>query len=380
MKQFDIKAAYDKAAPAPETEARIWARVVRAAEEPEERSAKRRPVLRRVLLAAACVALVAALAGFGYAAYEKWRLPEPQTYTPDPEGYNVQVHTEHTYTPGTAAPSLPDSTDPDETASAVTEPEPLSDEFFLLRAKEILAQAGIDANEDATVTVRRQKHLYWDREEVEVSWPHEGLPYSVTFDAENGVFIGMAGIDWVLDDVSACQTQAEADALARRYYESLPVEQGYVMAGCEKYDEQFWSYDFCREVEPGLYSWYECVRIAINPVSGGLELCRVFYVPLLDDHEPGDVPLTEEEAVDVLRANGFDPDSWDTVTVEKSVGLPNWTFTSQESSNLQASAVSRLCWTVVLFRDEDETTPFSTRTQVLVDCYTGEILGGDTTG
>ena len=371
MRNEQIAAAYDKAAPAPGAEARIWTEVLRAAEEPEARTTKRHPILRRALLAAACVAMLAALLTAGYAAYEKWRMPAPETYTPDPYYHDVQVHTEATY----PIHSGDWSTDPDAPA-----PEALSDEFFLLRAWDILTEAGFPDSKPEYFTVRRQKNLYWNREEAEVRWEQEDTHITVTFDAEKGVFIGMSGIQWVLADAAACQTQAEADALALRYYESLPVEQGYVMRGCEKYDEQYWSYDFCREVGPGLYSWYECVRIAINPVSGSLEGCRVFYVPLLDDHEPGDVPLTEEEALDALREKGFHPESWDTVTVEKTVALPNWMFTGQSEIYLRAADVTRLCWLVTLFRDEDETTPFSTTTTVMVDYYTGEILGGDTTG
>ena len=371
MKHDKIIAAYDKAAPSLATEVRILYRVLNGS--PEEKAVRRRPLLRRALAAAACVALLAALVGAGYAAYEKWRLPAPEPYTPDPDHYNVQVHEEHTYAPQSSetAPEEPGST---ATAPAVTEPEPLSDAFFLQRAKAVLIQAGIEPDEDATVTVRRQKNLYWDREEVEVSWPKEGMPISVSFDAEQGVFIGMVGIDWVLSDAAACSTQAEADALARRYYESLPVEQGYVLASCEKYDEQFWSYDFCREVEPGLYSWYECVRVAINPVSGGLEFCKVFYVPLLDDHEPGDVPLTQEEALAIALEKNPYLATIKLELAEKYVALPNWFYSDYDFSLTQkAAGVTRICWRLQ-FRDDNGI--FVTISEMWIDCYTGEILGG----
>ncbi len=371
MKNDKIVQAYDRAAPDLQTEARIWAEVARAAERTEARSTKRHPVLRRALLAAACVALLAGLVTAGYAAYEKWKLPEPEPYTLDPEHGNISVHTEQIY------PAVPT----EDGAPATQTPEPgtetLSDAWFIQRGREILAKAGIEAITDDAVTVRRQKHLYWNREEVEVSYPDGEDGIEVVFDAERGVFLGMTGIRWVLSDTAACRTQAEADELARRYYESLPVEQGYVMTSCEKYDEQFWSYDFCREVEPGLYSWYECVRVSINPVAGTLEDCVVFYVPLLDDHEPDDVPLTGEEAVEKVREKGFDLDGCDSVTVEKVVGLPNWMFTDHADVGLQASDVSRLCWKVTFEKDHGE---FNTVTYVLVDCYTGELLGGDTTG
>lgn len=371
MKDTNIVRAYDNAAPDSGAAERIWQRVVREADAQNATGPKARrgrPLLRRALLAAACVALTVALLTAGYAAYEKWKLPEPQPYVPDAQGGNISVHAESVYPVPTDVSDL-------DTAFSETE-EPLSDEYFLLRAREILAQAGLEDMDGGIAKVLRQTHLYWNREEVEVGCTCGGKPVSVTFDAENGVFLGMSGIEWVLSDTAACATQAEADALAQRYYESLPVEQGYVMTACEKYDEQYWSYDFCREVEPGLYSWYECVRIAVNPVSGRLEGCRVFYVPLLDDHEPGDVPLTEEEALETVRARGFDVDSCKSVTVKKVVGKPNWMFTEHTAVHLRASEVTRLCWEVTC----DNSGEFASVTTVLVDYYTGEILGGDTTG
>ena len=375
MKDPNIIRAYDRAAPDAAAEARVLRRVYAALQEAEPAPKRSRPLLRKALAAAACIAILAALLTVGYAAYEKWKLPKPESYEPNERGGNVSVHTEHTY-------SLPLNTEHAGSAStdgsAATEPAPLSDEYFLLRAREILLQAGIADADAANATVRRQTHLYWNREEVEVSWPHNGSPISVTFDAENGVFIGMVGIDWVLSDAAACQTQEEADALARRYYESLPVEQGYVMTGCEKYDEQFWSYDFCRELEPGLYSWYECVRVAVNPVSGGLEFCKVFYVPLLDDHDPGDEPLSEEAARAAALANGHvDLSKYRFVSAEKCVCLPNWFFTDDMDVHLKASAVTRLCWSL---RYEYDGELYTGSTVLWVDYYTGEILGGDTTG
>jgi len=375
MKHDQIVSAYDKAGPAPGTEERIWQKIERQTELDAEKAPRRHPLLRRAVLAAACLALLAALLTAGYAAYEKWKLPAPVPYTPDPEHGNVQVHTEQRY-------SVPLQTETgSETESGGPEaPEPLSDLYFIEKARVILNRAGISGADSGEAAVRRQTHLYWNREEAEVSWRLDDTPYSVTFDAQSGVFIGMDGIEWVIDGAAACSTQAQADELAQRYYESLPVEQGYVMRSCEKFDQQFWSYDFCREVEPGLFSSYECVRVAVNPMSGALVFCRVFYVPLLDDHEPGDVPLTEAQALEAIGSLGFDPADWDTVTVEKTVGLPNWNFTDQMHVHAQAPAVSRLCWSVKLRRESDDVTPFSTETRIMVDYYTGEILGGDTTG
>ena len=358
MKHDRILAAYDKAAPDARTRAAIYTRVLAKAD--EESSQARRPVLRRVLIAAAITALTVALGTAGYAAYQKWRLPEPE---PLPTGVGFyELHESSEYL-------APDTEKVSETAA------PLSDESFMLRAREILTQAGVENVNPQTMTVVRQKNLYWDREEVEVRFDREGVQTSVRFDAESGVFLGMHGIDWQLEGAAACQTQAEADALALRYYESLPVEQGYVLLGCEKYDAQYWSYDFCREVEPGLYNEYEMVRVAINPVSGELTGCVVFYVPLLDDHEPGDEPITEAQAEQIARENaGLDLSEYKLVRCEKAVGHPNWNYTGHAlDTPAKAAGVTRLCWSLVFDGPE---TLFADELRLLVDYYTGEILGG----
>ena len=371
--KHDIQIAYDAAAPDPNTVARIYDSILQAAD--AEPTPRRRQLLRRVVLAAACIALIAALAIGGYAAYQKWSLPDPEPLVPDENGGFYEEHTRMEYTvPPTAAP---DSGAPETTAEPASL---LSDEALMLRSLEILQQAGLEGVRPETMTVIRQKHLYWDREESVVSFLYNGLQTSVTFDAETGVFLGMSGIDWVLEDVRACETRAEADALARRYYESLPVEQGYVLRGCEQYDEQFWSYDFCREVEPGLLSDYECVRISINPVSGQLIGTTVFYVPLLDDHAPGDVPLTQSEAEAIAEArlgetlqNGYVLRS-----AERKVCLPNWNFSDKDTALFaKAADVTRLCWYLTYENPESE---YSDQIFLMIDYYTGEILGGDVSG
>lgn len=364
MKDPKIVKAYDDAAPDEAAKARILQNILAEKDAPrkEKNAAKGHRALRVILPAAAAVALIAALSVAGFAAKNrKWRLPAPESYTPDPEHGIVSIHETNTYDA------------PPEEGAAV---QPLSDEDFLRRAVDFLRTAGLEA-EVKDLTVARQKNLYWDREEVEVRFDREGVQTSVKFDAESGYLLGFHGIDWGIDGASACATQAEADALARHYYESLPVAQGYVMTGCEKYDEQYWSYDFCREAEPGLMNPYEMVRIAINPVSGQLVGCTVFYVPLLDDHEPGDAPLTQDQAEAIARqALGEMLEGNTLAKAEKVIGMPNWNFTDYEGVHAKASGVTRLCWGLTF---EGPNTEYTDQTFVLVDLYTGEVLGGDST-
>ena len=372
MKNEKIVQAFDKTAPPKETAARIYYNIqnatrTQAVSVPERR---KRPVLRFAATLAACIALVALISAVGYAAYQKWFLPAPETYTPPENGGIIEVHERNTYDP----PKETDTYDPTQQTDA---PVSHSDQDFLQRALAVFRQAGLPIDGVESMTAVRQKNLYWDREEVNVLFDQGDLKCSVKFDAQDGVFIGMSGIDWVLDDAQACQTDAEAEALARSYYEALPVAQGYILHGVEKYDEQFYSYDFCREVAPELYSSYECVRISINPVSGRLTGCTVFYVPLLDDHEPGEQPLTQADAEAAAQAcTELSLDGYVLRSAEQTVCLPNWIFTGQETVYAKASSVTRLCWRLIYERPNSE---FADMVYVMVDLYTGEILGGDVT-
>jgi hypothetical protein len=133
----------------------------------------------------------------------------------------------------------------------------------------------------------------------------------------------------------------------------------------------------CREVLPGLFSYYEMVRISVNPVSGRLVGCNVFYFPLLDDHAQGDVPLSREEAVALSRAvKQLDVADYVLESAEVAVVLPNWFFTEYMDGNLQYSKVSRLGWVLNYTKPDSE---FADEITVWIDCYSGEVLGGGMT-
>ena len=363
MKQ-QIKNSYDRAAPDRAAAVRIYERVLNAGETPPRRS----PTLRRVLIAAAAVAALAVLATAGYAAYRHWRLPEPVSYTPDSVGIIYKEHERSDYT-------LESRTADAETQPTPAGTDPLSDDALMQRALEILKQVGMLDVRPKQLTVVRQENLYWGREELEVRFNQNDVRTTIKFNANTGKFLGMSGVDWQLEGAAACTSDAEASALAQRFYEALPVEQGYVMTNVEKYDAQYWSYEFCREVEPGIYNQYEMVRVAINPVSGRLTGCTVFYVPLLDDHEPGQERITREEAERI--AQNKVPEGMELIGAEVVIGFPNWMFTEYAGTGLRASDVTRWAWGLTYERPNSE---FADRLWILVDCYTGEILGGDLTG
>ena len=367
--RFEIKKAYDNAAPTQTAVVRVYEKLLNRADAAPEREPRRASrVSRRLTLAAAVIAALAMLSVAGYAAYQRWFLPAPETYEPGNNG----IYREH----GRSDYDLADI----ESRATTDDPgdAPLTDEAFILKGLEILNEVGMPDVRPEQLTVVRQENLYWGREEAEVLFDNEGVRTSVRFNAETGRFLGMSGIDWQLEGAAACGSDEEAAALARRCYAALPVEQGYTMTHVEKYDAQYWSYDFSREVEPGVFNEYETVRVAINPVSGRLTGCTVFYVPLLDDHEPGQEKIGAQEAEQIVQSAL--PALLDGMTLTKAevvIGLPNWNYTAyQNEPNRRASDVTRWAWELTY---ETPNSEFADVVVLLVDCYTGELLGGDAT-
>lgn len=375
-----IQNAYRKAAPDQAGTVRIYEKILNRANvaEIERTTGRSASFPRRLAVAAAVVAAVVLMASVGYAAYQHWFLPAPETYEPGNNGI-YQEHDRKDY--NLAELDSRGATDPkpengtEETDSQII--VPLTDEAFIYKGLDILTQVGMLDVRPEQLTVIRQENLFWGREEAEVAFDQGEVQTSVKFDAATGRFLGMHGIDWQLEDTS-CSTDADAAKLAQRFYEALPVEQGYALTHVEKYDGQYWSYEYCREVEPGIFNQYEMVRVAINPVSGRLTGCTVFYVPLLDDHAPGQERITQEQAEQIVLDNiPKEVEGMNMTQAETRIVFPNWIYTEYGSlPNRRASEVTRWAWVLVY---EKENSEFTEQIRVYVDCYTGEILGGDAT-
>lgn len=381
MKNDKIIHAYDSAGPDNGAEERIWQRIRQAAEAPAERKPVRlsglaaqdadapriiearkcRPFLRSALSAAACVAVVVSVLALAYGAFQKWGQSATTPYT--------------TATTASAGPQH----DLEQLASTETDPttptEGTMESWCLRQAQEILSDAGfaeLDPEQAKIKVTPWNSTLGQDRDEVTVSWEAEGNTVSVTFDREDGVLLDVSGFDWSYSG-TPCADRDEADALARRFYESLPVEQGYKIARRNENDPDYWVYDFCREVEPGLYSWYECVRISLNPETGEAKLCRAFYVPLLDDHAPENVPVTKEEAIEIAGFDSnYDPEdtTQGVLTVEKKVAVTRDGFFEYGKS---CANVSRICWEVRY--EEPKSEDYIAGGRIFyVDYYTGKII------
>lgn len=350
MKSNMISAAYDASSPDPEAKRRMLAAIAQ-----KEKKMKKRSVTRLLAAAAVCAALLATTGAAGYTIWHRWFLPEPKTYTPTENGA-YEVHTSAEYTSGGANGS---------------EAEPLSDGYFMELAEKILLTAGLEDADRSVMTVVRSTALRYGREEAEVLYSADKYHTSVRFNADTGALLGLGSIDWCEDPPEA---PGAPEAAAERYYALLPVEQGYEITHVEKYDEQYWSYSFTKKTASGLYNPYQEVRISINPKTGRLTGCSVFCFPLLDDHLPGEEPLTEAQAVGI--AAEIAGDTGVKVSAEIKIVLPNWMFTEHSGTNLGYSEVSRLAWVV---RFDSDGGVIATSTIVYVDLYTGEVLGGDGT-
>lgn len=338
--------------------------------------------LGQVLAAAACLAIAAALSLGGFAAYERWRLPKPEVYEPTPNGGVLDIHSTEVYT-APVETGTDQETAQNEQPDSTSQPAPesgYSDSFFMTRAAEVLEQAGLTDVDQSRMTVTRQENLFWSREEAAVVYDLDDCRTEVTFDAKSGYLVHISSIDWdETREEAVCKTLQEAIDLARVYYEALPVPQGYTYTGCTEYDEQYWSLEFCHELENGLVNQYEMVRIALNPITGRLEGLNVFNVPLLDDHGPDDIPLTQAEAEAAAEnCPSVNLEGKVLRSAEIQIVLPNWWFTDyfSDAGNARASDVTRLAWSLVY---ENPDSWYADELWIDVDLYTGEILGGSAT-
>ena len=361
MRSRKITSAYDSIQPSAAVYDALRTRIAEA-----QPTKKAKHPLRTGLLIAACLAFVCAASMGGYAAYQKWSLPVPETFPLTEQGV-LDVHSTQDY-------ARDELTTPAEVA-------PLTDEYFISEAIALLNTVGLTDVTTDQVTVSRQEDQFWSREEVEVSFTESEPRTTVTYEAERGILLSLTGVDWTEEGTRACETMEEAEALAKEYYALLPVQQGYELTGCTKYDEQYWSFEFCHEVMEGLYNYYEMVRLGLNPKTGRLCGCSVFNVPLLDDHAPEDVPLTQAQAEEIAQQCGHVNLAGCVLkSAELTVAMPNWFFTDKMAApggELRASKITRLAWTLLYERPDSE---FADETRLYIDYYTGELLGGDTTG
>lgn len=375
MKSSKIIESYRRAAPDDRTREQILRRVLSStAASPDERTMymKKRNITRVALTAAIIAACMTALGIGGYAAVQSWSLPDP---TPMPTGHegNYDVHQTADYG--------------EEVLSAGSETEQtggetdMTDIWFIREAVGILNAVGLADVSTEEMSVIRQNNLPYNREEAEVVFARGEVKTSVTFRADNGRLQHISSIDGFEELAEAAiGNDEEAEACARRYIEKLPVPQDYKLSHIEKYDACYWTLDFSREIEPGVFNAYETVRISVNPQNGRLAGLNVFNFPLIDDHGEEDAPLTWEEALEIGAGAVFGSREWENAfTVSKAeveIVLPNWVWTDRWTIDARYAENTRFAWVIIFENTGSETADMR---QVWVDLYTGEVLGGDAT-
>lgn len=333
-----------------------------------------------VFLAAASLMVLGAVS-----AYSRWHMPsEGDTY----RGEMIET-TQVTHYP---VPS--GSMDPEGE-------EPLSDEWFISQAATVLAAVNKEETEASQLTLTRQIHQMWDREEVVVTFA-DGGHGDVTFDARSGYLIHVTAFDREVPEEGTPMAEEDALAVARSWYDALPYARGYEFQYVEKFDDHAWMFEFGKPIQVELWgeeltllSAYEQVRITIDPCTGTFQLSNCFYVPLLDDHGPGEEPITQEEALAIVMEASPNLKDYELVSAQVAVCLPRpgWPLPSEEEPegtnapdttesttvdpsdmvNLRYYPLTRLGWDFV-FEYQPEDSPFASGVHVCVDLYTGEVL------
>jgi len=383
MKNERIIAAYNRKKPDAYTQNKILRSILRhnaASAEKEDQSAmKQKHILRTVVITVISLSALAALAVGGNAAYKAWSLPEPTTYEPADDGSIYEVTSSTKYTS-----EILEEPSSESEAAPSSEPQTPTDQEMITSAVKILEIVGLSDVSTDSMKVSRQTDLSYGREEVAVTFTQSEVHTDFTFLASTGKLLHMSSIDFVGVTGVDPAKELSAEQMARYYYSILPVEQGYDLIDHVEYDDEYYSYDFCRKVSDDLYNAYEMVRIGINPQTGRLCGVNVFCFPLLDDHQEGDVALTKEDALAVLAASDktarlVSADTcYELQSAEIRIVLPNWVFSEQDDGNInrQYSEITRYAWSLTF---ENPTSEFADEVYVYVDLYTGEILGGDMT-
>lgn len=345
--------------------------LILSADRTSQQKRSRLPV--RILLVAAIIAVLAATA---VGAYVKWRLTQPETYTGDTvkpqsqEQYTYDEATDHYYTPA----GKPAATD----------------EAFLEQAAAIITQIGGESIDTSQMELVHELHERWNRNQVRITFILDEHDGEIVFDEATGNLISITRFTELPKTVENPLTEAEALAAAQAWYEQLPYCQGYVFSHLNPIAEDAWMYSFSKQVEVEisgetvmLNNDLEEVRISIDPRTGAFQISNAFYVPLLDDHEPGDVPISQEQAIQTaLEATGIEDTSTWTITAKYGIVLPNWWWTDYLTiGDTRAANVTRLAWVVTLERPEGtivngEPLVIADLMEVHVDLYTGEVLGG----
>lgn len=332
----------------------------------------------RIIPILAAILVLAALSAGVVATYQKWGLQKPETY----QGDTIYVEDTQHYQQGEIIPE--------------------SDAEWITRAEQILAAVDITDYDKETITVNSVVDQQYDRKELEVLFKRgKNEIATVRFHQDTGNLLGISTLDMREGDGKYGNYET-ASARALEFYQRLPVPQGYELRDGERYDDWYWNFNFCRKVADNLWSYYECVRIGINPQTGAFASLNVFDTPLLDDHAEGETEISSTQADEIARRTlekKFPAKQYELESAERVVVKPNYLFLewigseeeTQDEKKQPHTEIGTAENNMIHYRDSEVTrlayqmtyrnpnSDFTDKIRLDIDLYTGELIGGDMT-
>lgn len=392
---------------------------------------KKYSVQKKILIPAAIITLFTGISVAG--AKGLWHLGNPGTYSGD----TVKINETVSYVWDDENEKYENANFPEgeKTEAGGNEAEEngaqensFSDAYFLEKAGEIIsivnekAKLSLDLSK---LQITYQTDENWNREEAMVSCSLAGKDRitTVTFDRESGTFLSMDF--WGGENQSSNQPMSEQEVLAAAedWYQKLPFPENYTFIKKSEFDEHAWMYDFRKsyrlEIDGKtitLQNELETARITVDPTNGQMILCNSFYAPLLDDHEEGMKPLTEEEAIRIAKERYEACEQsrnrsvkWEKVKISARTGIvlpdyesvqfytteyqpqtsgtetgKNGTVTEQitipeqeEMVSYRKERITRFAWVVQFIEENSELGASDMRWSI--DLYSGEVLSVDST-
>lgn len=327
------------------------------------------PLRRTLWIIAATICLLSMLTICGYAAWE-WTLPEPTYY--DSSRGDVIIRSEQYFA------SLP-----------AADPAELTDEAFLLRARELLSAAGHPQPEDAESRIIRQENLKFSRNEATIEIGSERNCPSVTFNADTGALLQLvAGSAAYQDAGLSSNRRIDPEQIAWDYAGLLDFSPEQAVMDIQKQSDSVWGFHIYRLTPQGVRNPSDSLMLSVHTKNGTVLLAAIFYTPLIDDADNGAQPISQEEARAIVESGVADlseSEAWmgpfegyHFFSTELSVVRPDWSFTGlldTAKGRPVIPAFTRLAWVVTFSKDGNAHSDMY-RYEFWIDYYTGQLLGG----
>lgn len=173
---------------------------------------------------------------------------------------------------------------------------------FINRAKDALSLVGYNCEFD-NCKIEYENDEFNFRETYKVSTNVNGKNISATFRKDNKNLIKIDSGDIVSDNASGAKTADEIINYAKKYYQTLPLTQGYVVSNYQTdFGGNDWQVDFSKkfdvsDYDKDVYNYAETVRMRISGTDGRLLYLVVFDTTVLTK-ETDKTQITREQAIE----------------------------------------------------------------------------------